>query len=156
MQHRKSQAIAKSQITFVLKRSNDLKCDEMLASIPDTWGLYFLCVTRMRTVIQTLSLHREQIRCKRTWVLLCRMGGKKLLDASEISSKTTLQISHEWMQGGRISSKAVNSRDMWHSQHLSLLFGVQREISHPDSRQHLCFLVLWRETNLYCHEQCLN
>lgn len=26
---------------------------------------------------------------------------------------------------------------MWHSQHLSPLFGVQREISHPDSRRHL-------------------
>lgn len=84
---------------------------------------------------------------KRIWVLLCRKKKKKLLDALEISGKITLQVlGGEWMQGGRISSKPVNSRDMWHSQHLSPLFGVQREISHPDSRQHSCCLLLRGET----------
>lgn len=47
------------------------------------------------------------------------------------------------MQGGRIPSKPVNSRDMWHSRRLSPLFGAKEgEISRPDSRQHLCCLVL--------------
>lgn len=59
-------------------------------------------------------------------------------------------------EGERISSKPADRRDMWHSQHLSPLFRVQGEISHPDSRRHLlCSTAGRRKPNLWCYRHCL-
>lgn len=96
---------------------NDQVLRNVFANIRDTFVLYFLCVW----VYKWPEFRLWFKLCARTPnssnVTFC--GGKKkkkMLDGLEIKGEITLL----WMQGGQISSKPVNSRDVQHSRRLNL------------------------------------